>query len=120
MQFKSVADTFLSAAEEERKDQRSDRRGRVRARANGENVAKLEHPGDPDIMRVYGALLLLPPPAACSAPTPPPATSLLSLALSPTSLHDPHLHGYQSKMAPRKGRLQVGGSAIMTPGRVKK
>lgn len=42
MQFKSVADTFLSAAEEERKDQRSDRRGRVRARANGENVAKVQ------------------------------------------------------------------------------
>lgn len=35
-------------------------------------------------------------PAACSAQPPPAATSLLSLP----SLHDPHLHGYQCKMAP--------------------
>lgn len=41
-------------------------------------------------------------PGACSAPTPPPATSLLSLL----SLHDPHLHGYQSKMAVRT-RLHI-------------
>lgn len=56
--------------------------------------------------------------AACSAPTLPPATSLhyLSLSLSLPSLHDPHLHGNQFKMASRKRRLSVDGWAIMTRG----
>lgn len=43
-------------------------------------------------------------PAACSVPTPPPATSLPSLP----SLHDPHLHGYRSKMAPRERQCSEG------------
>lgn len=59
------------------------------------------NPSDPNIIRVLGPLILLQA-AVCSAATAPAATRP-----SLPSLHDPHLRGYWTNMAPVRKLLHV-------------